>query len=74
MSDIEIVEPSDEQPVEIVELKPYSKVLAWCDCTCGDPCPQGKTGSSVRCRVWVERKHLSAAGIAEIKRMNVNNR
>ena len=25
-----------------------------CDCSCAMPCPQGKTGSSTRCTIWVD--------------------
>ena len=32
-------------------------VMVKCDCTCGDPCPQGLTGSAA-CFVWMDKKSV----------------
>jgi hypothetical protein len=64
---IEIVEPEGNG---IVLQKRDTRVLVWCDCSASDGCPQGKCGSQTRCRVWMEKKHLSAEAIDYTKAMN----
>ena len=65
MSGIEITEPDGDG---IVLHKSGSRVLVWCACE-GD-CPQGKIGAQTRCRIWIERKHLSHACVEHQKLMN----
>ena len=45
-----------------------NRILVWCDCA-GQVCPQGKIGSQTRCRVWLEREHVSEAGMEWQKTM-----
>lgn len=35
------------------EVAPAMKLIT-CDCSCAEPCPQGKTGMGVRCSVWLD--------------------
>jgi hypothetical protein len=64
---IEIVEPEGDG---VLLHKHGSKVLIWCWCDGGTRCPQGKINSETRCRIWIERSHLSEEGIERQKKMN----
>jgi hypothetical protein len=54
----------------ILLRKSGTKVLVWCDCGGDAQCPQGKIGAQTRCRVWIDRSHMSEGGIDHQKRMN----
>lgn len=72
--DIEIVEPGPA-PDDGTLPRSGNKVLIWCDCDgATSRCPQGKTGSMIRCRVWLELKHVSGEAMAASIRMNTFDR
>ena len=70
---IEIVEP-EAAPRDGKLIKSDTRVLIWCDCCNADRCPQGKIGSQPRCRIWIERKHLSGKGKQSARKMNTFDR
>lgn len=61
---LEIYEP----PAAYIPPERGSLVMVRCDCSCADPCPQGRKGSGPACFVWMDRESVSAAKYAPVYR------
>jgi hypothetical protein len=65
MTDIHLDGPPDPDNVsEPVDLIRHNHILVYCDCSAAFSCPQGKSGSQIRCSVWMKQSHVTEEGKA----------
>lgn len=53
-----------------IEMGEKNLVLVFCECDGSVDCPQGRRGAQDRCRLWLNRKAITANCIKQQEKMN----